>query len=97
DGVEVSYNFFKNPPGQTLAAFVSLMFFCIKARKEMGRRVHFELNSIRIEPHTSLFKLAVEEGVIKENENLLYPIYYINRKTAYIDVILNMLLRLLGK
>lgn len=97
DGLEVSYNFFKNPPGQTVSAFLSLVNFCIKARREMGRRVHFEFNSIRIEPHTALFKLALEEGMVKENQNLLFPVYYSNRRTAYIDFLLNRVLGILGK
>lgn len=97
EGLEVNYNFFKNPPGQTFAAFLSLMSFCLKARREMGRRVHFEFNSIRIEPHTALFKLALEEGIVKETQNLLLPVYYSNRSTAYIDFLLNSVLGILGK
>jgi putative variant cofactor biosynthesis B12-binding/radical SAM domain protein 1 len=96
-GFEVSYNFFKNPPGQTLGTFLSLMAFYFKAKRELGRRVHFEFNSIRIEPHTRLHKVALSEGVISKDENLLYPKYYSNRGTRYIEGIFNLMLRIKGK
>jgi anaerobic magnesium-protoporphyrin IX monomethyl ester cyclase len=97
DGIEVCYNFFKNPPGQTLITFFLLIAFYFKAKFGMKSRVHFEFNSIRIEPHTALSKLALEEGIIKENEDLLSPKYYTNPKTAYLDTIFNLIMRALGK
>lgn len=92
EGFDVSYNFFKNPPGHSIWTFLSLLYFFISAKKEMGKRVHFEFNSIRIEPHTKLYALAVEEGVIKQRENLLYPSYYTNRSTWYIERLFNLAL-----
>lgn len=94
---EVSYNFFKNPPGQTLRGFMGMVGFCIRARKLMGRRVHFEFNSLRILPHTKLYLLAVKEGVTSESESLLYPVFYTNPGTAYIEKFLNAVLMLKGK
>ena len=96
DGMEICYNFFKNPPGQSLKAFFNLLFFCIKAKYELGKRIHFEFNSIRIEPHTRLYEMALREGLIHKNESLLYPKYYTNTATSYIDTIFNALLRLKG-
>jgi radical SAM superfamily enzyme YgiQ (UPF0313 family) len=94
---EVSYNFFKNPPGQSLGVFISLVRFCLMARRRMGRRVHFEFNSMRVEPHTGLCRMAVEEGLVRDGESLLYPRYYTNRSTRYIEGIFNAVLRLKGK
>jgi anaerobic magnesium-protoporphyrin IX monomethyl ester cyclase len=96
-GCEVSYNFFKNPPGQTLVDFVSMVLFCFKARWHMGRRVHFEFNSLRIEPHTRLYDLAVAEGIIQAHEDILTPVYYSQKKTAYIETLINVILRSIGK
>ena len=56
---DVSYNFFKNPPGQTVRAALAMLGFIFKVRREMGKKAHFELNSIRIEPHTALARRAV--------------------------------------
>lgn len=96
-GFEISYNFFKNPPGQSLSAFISLIFFFIRAKLQMRNRVHFEFNSVRIEPHTKLYRIAVEEGFIKGGENLLYPKYYTNPSTRYIEKLFNAVLKLKGK
>ncbi|HLC18449.1 MAG TPA: radical SAM protein [Thermodesulfobacteriota bacterium] len=97
EGTEVSYNFFKNPPGQSYPAFLALILFCLRARMRMGKRVHFEFNSIRIEPHTRLYETALEEGFIDKADSLLEPRYYTNPDTRLIDRIFNLALRLRGK
>ncbi|KJU84226.1 Fe-S oxidoreductase [Candidatus Magnetobacterium bavaricum] len=91
DGVEVSYNFFKNPPGQSLDNFIATVAFLIKAKAQMGSRVHFEFNTLRIEPHTRLYEMALAQGVIKPNDDLLYPAYYSNPTTAYTEKAFNAL------
>ncbi|MBI5903446.1 MAG: radical SAM protein [Deltaproteobacteria bacterium] len=96
-GFEVCYNFFKNPPGQTLSSFLSMAGFCLKARAGMGRRVHFEFNSMRIEPHTKLYEIALKEGMVEKGDDLLYPRYYTNPGTAYIERFMNLAMRLKGK
>ena len=96
EDVEICYNFFKNPPGQSLGAFVGLLMFFFTAKLRLKKRVHFEFSSLRIEPHTKLQKLALAEGVIKNNEDLLYPRYYTNRRTIYAEILFNMMLRLKG-
>ena len=94
---DVSYNFFKNPPGQTLAAALAMLRFILKARREMGKRAHFELNAIRVEPHTALATIAQGEGLITPDTNLLEPVMYSQTKTAYIDKCFDLLLRAAGK
>ena len=97
DDIEVSYNFFKNPPGQSFKDFFSIVLFCVKAKLQMKRRVHFEFNSLRIEPHTRLYQIALDEGFVEENESLLYPKYYTNLNTILIDNIFNLIMRISGK
>jgi len=92
DHFEVSYNFFKNPPGQTLANFFGLLMFCLKAKMQMRHRVHFEFSVLRIEPHTRLRKIAVAEGVLPQDQSLLDPCYYQNKKTRYLEILFNKLL-----
>ena len=82
DGIEICYNFFKNPPGQNLSTFLRLMAFYFKAKLRLKDRVHFEFNSIRIEPHTSLYRIALEEGLVEKGENLLFPKYYTNSRNS---------------
>lgn len=97
DGIEVCYNFFKNPPGQDLFSFLSLLGFYFKTKLRLKAKVHFEFNSIRIEPHTKLCEIAIEEGLIDKGDNLLYPKYYTNSRTSHIEKIFNTMLRLKGK
>lgn len=96
-GLEISYNFFKNPPGQNLRNIISIALFCIKAKLELRDKIHFEFNSLRIEPYTKLYDIAVSEGIMKKEENLLFPKYYTNKKTWYIGKVFDALLRLKGK
>lgn len=94
---EVSYNFFKNPPGQTLGAFAAMAAFVVRARLQMGRRAHFEFNSLRVEPHTALARLAEEEGVIGPGADLLAPVMYSQKRTAYLEKAFDRLLKAAGK
>ena len=96
NGFEVNYNFFKNPPGQNLRNLFSMALFILRAKLELKKRVHFEFNSLRIEPHTKLYEIALKEGIIKENDNLLSPKYYTQRKTQFIEKLFNLMLRLKG-
>lgn len=94
---EVSYNFFKNPPGQTLGAFLAMAGFVVRARLQMGRRAHFEFNSLRVEPHTTLARLAVDEGIIAADADLLAPVMYSQKRTAYLEKAFDRLLQAAGK
>jgi radical SAM superfamily enzyme YgiQ (UPF0313 family) len=96
DGIEICYNFFKNPPGQSTYSFLKLLFFYIKAKLELKKRIHFEFNSIRIEPKTQLYEIALKEGIIERGGSLLYPKYYTNTATSFIEKIFNIMLRLKG-
>jgi radical SAM superfamily enzyme YgiQ (UPF0313 family) len=92
ENVEICYNFFKNPPGQSLQAFVYILDFYLRAKWTLKNRIHFEFNSLRIEPHTKLRDIAIEEGIISEWDNLLFPLYYTNQKTSYIEKLFNVIL-----
>jgi anaerobic magnesium-protoporphyrin IX monomethyl ester cyclase len=96
NGFEVNYNFFKNPPGQNFRNLISMVLFIIQAKMKLKKRVHFEFNSLRIEPHTKLYEIALKEGIIKKSDNLLFPKYYTQRKTWFIEKLFNLMLRLKG-
>ena len=44
--------------------------------EELQRTVHFFFTGMRIFPHTKLFQMAMEEGKISQETNLLEPYYY---------------------
>jgi len=95
--IEVSYNFFRNPPGQSLGNFCGMIFFYFYAKLLLKKRVHFEFSTLRIEPHTELHRMALQESVVTETEDLLEPKYYNNKKTRYLERPFSFLLSLLGK
>ena len=96
EGVEVCFNFFKNPPGQNIITFIQLLLFYFKAKYLLGKRVHFEYNSLRVEPYTKLYDIALKEGVVSPEETLLYPKQYTNQKTWYIEKAFDLLSSLKG-
>jgi radical SAM superfamily enzyme YgiQ (UPF0313 family) len=94
-GARFAFNFFANPPGQTYGDFFKLMKFWLKVRISLGaeKLYYFSLNNIRIEPETEIFRLAVEEGVIRPDANLLpmnsqelLPLFYSNPGTPLVNV-----------
>ena len=78
-------------------AFFQLVLFCLFAKWNMGRRIHFEFNSLRVEPHTELYRLAVSEGLIRAGDSVLNPVYYTQNKTVIIETIFNLALQCVGK
>jgi len=79
-----------------LRNFFSMILFILRAKLKLKKRVHFEFNSLRIEPHTKLYEIALKEGIIKKTDNLLFPKYYTQRKTWFIEKLFNLMLRLKG-
>jgi radical SAM superfamily enzyme YgiQ (UPF0313 family) len=95
-GLRVSYSFFRNPPGQTAAAFLRLAWFCLRARRQLGGRVSFFFSRLRIEPHTAVCELALREGLIRSEADLLEPVFYSPAGTAWLDRVFAFALRLRG-
>ncbi len=92
-GVSFGYNFFVNPPGQTYADFLRLMAFWLRVRLTLrGRLYGFGLGNIRVEPDTEILRIAVEEGVIGKDVDLLAEtseelsrLFYTNPRTPLIN------------
>lgn len=89
--MEVCCNFFKNPPGQTLRSALAMFFFYLTTKLVLRERVHFEFNSLRVEPHTQLRRIALAQHLIREDASLLYPTYYSNPDTVYLEKGFNFL------
>jgi hypothetical protein len=96
DAMNVSYSFFRNPPGQTLGTFLRLAWFCVRAKLAMGSRVSFTFSRLRIEPHTGVCALAKQEGLIEGDADLIEPIFYSQPKTAYLERLFDLALRFKG-
>lgn len=70
--MRVSWNFIANPPGERATDIFGLLFFYLRAKLTLGRRlVAFFINHIRLEPDTGLYGRALEEGVVSADQDLL--------------------------
>ena len=95
DDIRVAFNFFWNPPGQTAADFIKMLGFAVKCKWQLGRRAGgIIFGSPRIEPHTGLWQLALKEGFIRKDQNLLPPalkdlhgLFYSNPGTRVLDLL----------
>lgn len=74
-GARFSCSFIWNYPGIGWRDFFDLISL-IAQLVRMKNLVGLGLTSMRILPNTRLFNLAVEEGYIREDENLISPKYY---------------------
>jgi len=71
-GMRVSWNFVAAPPEETVADVFGLLFFSLRAKLMLGRRlVAIFINQIRLEPDTGLYRRALEEGVVRPDQDLL--------------------------
>lgn len=107
----VSYNFFISPPGETASDFLKLLKFFVGAKLKLRSRCRVFASYIRVEPHTRLHELAIEEGVLSADETILPKhqtglkhLFYMNRRTKLLGRVFGMiyalkklLRRLMGK
>jgi radical SAM superfamily enzyme YgiQ (UPF0313 family) len=95
---KVGFNFFINPPGQTLLDFLKMLWFALKVKRTFGHRVvGILLGSIRIEPDTPIYARALKEGIITEktrmlvsNSEELLKLFYKPPKSWVLTMMLNL-------
>ncbi len=79
-GLDVEYSFFLNSPGETPATLLRLFTFLARARWHLGPGLRtFSLllmQPIRIYPHTRLQQLAIREGLIAPDDDLIQGRYW---------------------
>jgi anaerobic magnesium-protoporphyrin IX monomethyl ester cyclase len=92
-GIRVAFNFFWNPPGQTPAAWLRMLWFTVKCKLILRNKVGgIIFGNPRIEPHTPLMKTALQENIIS-NDTILLPetadelkkTFYSNPSTRCLD------------
>jgi anaerobic magnesium-protoporphyrin IX monomethyl ester cyclase len=92
-GAYFGFNFFVNPPGQTYVDFIKLMIFYVKVRVKLHDKFYgLSLNNIRVEPDSEMFDIAIKDGHIRADVDLLVEtteelrkLFYTNPKTPLID------------
>jgi radical SAM superfamily enzyme YgiQ (UPF0313 family) len=73
--MDVEYSFFLNSPGEDLRSLLSLFRFLARARMQLGPRLRMftllMMQPIRIYPHSRLFELARETGMVDVDADLI--------------------------
>jgi radical SAM superfamily enzyme YgiQ (UPF0313 family) len=73
--MDVEYSFFLNSPGEDLRSLMALFGFLAKARLHLGGNLRMftllMMQPIRIYPHSRLFDLAVETGMVDKDAELI--------------------------
>jgi putative variant cofactor biosynthesis B12-binding/radical SAM domain protein 1 len=74
-GMDVEYSFFLNSPGEDSKSLFAILKFLIHARMELGPQLRLftllMMQPIRIYPHTRLFELAKETGLVDKDHVLV--------------------------
>ncbi len=77
--IPVSFNFMVNAPGENLFSLIKLLIFLFKAKLYLGRFLSLHglfVVPIRIYPHTEIRSLAIRDGLLKEENDLIEAIFY---------------------
>lgn len=74
-GMDVEYSFFLNSPGEDTRSLFAILKFLVHARMELGPQLRLftllMMQPIRIYPHTRLFELAKETGLVDKDHRLV--------------------------
>jgi radical SAM superfamily enzyme YgiQ (UPF0313 family) len=74
-GMDVEYSFFLNSPGEDTRSLFAILKFLVHARLELGPHLRLftllMMQPIRIYPHTRLFELARETGLVDKDQQLV--------------------------
>lgn len=73
--MDVEYSFFLNSPGEDARSLMEIVKFLVHAKMELGPRLRLftllMMQPIRIYPHTRLFELARETGLVDKDHTLV--------------------------
>ncbi|MCL5948966.1 MAG: cobalamin-dependent protein, partial [Candidatus Bathyarchaeota archaeon] len=74
---KVNYNFLRNVPGENLKSVSSCHKLIPWMVMSFWREISFiGFNSIRIYPHTEIYKIASNQGYLKAGQDLITPTFY---------------------
>ncbi len=70
--MRIEWTFFINPPGETLWGMLRTLWFYFSTKVSQGKRNrNCFINWIRLEPSSSVYRRALDEGVVKPDTDLL--------------------------
>lgn len=103
-GVAMGYNFFCCHPGQNLKGFLRTSLLMFKIPLLLSGRGGVGIGWIRIEPHTDIYNIAIQEKIIDKGSNLLpedekslLKLFYNPPSQRYMTLIMDILLTMVEK
>lgn len=98
DHIKVSFCFFINGPGESIGNILRLTFFILRCLLVLRKNVTLpHIHTIRVYPHTQLHTLALEKGLVQQDDDLLMPVFYNPPPLRYVLAILVPAVKLLTK
>ena len=95
ENTKVSFEFMSSIPRYNNEHIRGLMFFVPKILVDLREKLKYmTFSKMRVYPHTKLFNIAVEEGVISKEENLLSPFHYDSKPFRRIENLIPKMLRI---
>ncbi len=103
-GIRAGYNFFITSPGQDFWGFLKTLILFFKIPLVLAGKGGCRLGWIRIEPYTKIYEIAIKEGLIDKNTELLpeseqqlSKLFYIDPSSKYRDIVAGVILDLVEK
>jgi radical SAM superfamily enzyme YgiQ (UPF0313 family) len=94
EDAKVAYEFLYDLPSNNIEHISGLIRLFPKIMLRCRSKLRYlTLSKMRIYPHTPLYKIALEQGKINENTDLLYPVHYESKSSKNITNLLPYLLR----
>lgn len=94
ENVHVAYEFVYDLPGNNATHVMGLLRLLPKIMLLCNVKLRYlTLTKMRIFPNTPLYRIAIKEGVINENTDLLFPTHYESQSSLGVAKILPQLLR----
>jgi len=87
-GARFKCAFMFNGPGETVTTFFATLKWVLNLIR--SGRFEFSISNIRIYPHTGLYRLAINRGLIREGTSLIIPRYYNPYPLRLISYFLNI-------
>lgn len=96
--MKAEYSFMINAPGETVFSLFQTLLFITKAKLGLGKNLMLYnllmTTPMRIYPHTEIKEIAIKEGIIDKDIDLVKSVFYNPAPLKYIVNILGLLSRL---
>ena len=96
--MKAEYSFMINAPGETVFSLFQTLLFITKAKLGLGKNLMLYnllmTTPMRIYPHTEIKEIAIKEGIIDKDIDLVKSVFYNPAPLKYIVNLLGLLSRL---